>query len=88
MLSMTEPSSAAGIDAANGILHQIAKARGLLDSRAAFGAHMQDELAAIRIGKEVLTEKRNQAQTGCSTPAENRHEDFADRDTEARAAAR
>src|SRR6266478_8940919 len=45
--------------AAYGALNEIAQLRGLFDSRAALGAEMQDELTAVRVRKEILTEPRH-----------------------------
>src|SRR5260370_32988635 len=41
-------------------LHEIAELRSLFDSRAALGAEMEDELATVRVRKEVLTEPGHQ----------------------------
>src|SRR6202166_2281768 len=46
--------------AADGALNEVAQLRGLFDSRAALGAEVQDELTAVGVGKEILTEPRHE----------------------------
>src|SRR6201999_1322909 len=41
----------------------IREARRVFDPRSSLGPHMQDELAAIGIGKEVLSKERNQRES-------------------------
>ena len=74
MLSRMLSSSACGISAANGRFDQVAEPRGLLDARSRFGAHVQNELAAIGVGKEVLTEPGNQEKCAKADAEKHRNE--------------
>ena len=50
--------------APDGVFHQIAEPRGLLDAGAGFGSQVENELAAIRVREEILPEKRHQQERG------------------------
>ena len=63
MLSRMLSSSSSRNLPADGLLHQIAEPRGLLDARAGLGAQVQLELAGVGAGKEVLPEPRAPAET-------------------------
>ncbi len=61
-------------------LDEIGKARRLLDSRAGFGAHVQDELAAVRAREEILPQLDAQRHHGQDRAQEHRAEDDPMRD--------
>jgi hypothetical protein len=63
--------------AANGPLHQVADARGLLDAGSGLGAQMQFELAGIRGREEILAQPGVQQETGKTNDQEERHKDQA-----------
>ena len=61
----------------NAGLYVIDDARGVLNAGSGLSAHMQDELSAIGVGKEVLAKIRNQGEGAEAEDHEARNEDLS-----------
>ncbi len=62
-------------DLPDGGFDQVGEPRGLLDAGAGLGAHVQDELAAVGVGEEVLAEPGHQPAAATTAQQEARDED-------------
>ena len=61
----------------NGLLDEITQTCGFLDTGSGFGADVEDEGAVIAVGKEILSEQRDEQQRNEADEQEEGYEDFA-----------
>ena len=73
MLSRIAVDLRGGDFLADGIFHQVAQARGFLDPQAGFAPEVENELAAVGIGKEILAEPRHEQKGAQTNREKDRH---------------
>ena len=61
-------------DTADRVFDEIGKPRGFFNARAGLGAHMEDKLAAVGVGKKVFTEPGHEGPGGKTEQKKHRNE--------------